>query len=213
MKILVALALSLCTAVAQADVLEVNIWKPAMGGMPGTIAAAQEGKAIIEEAGGNVSIGIDLDGSLHFVTYHDNWADWASLQGKMSESAAWNNFVGRWMAAPSAELADNYLLDAVVSDEGGDVYQVSVWEAMPGGSTEMFMVAARAAEIHKKMGAAVSIFADQMGRLHYAMNFEDWDAWAKFQDTESAEWAAFWAEIQKDPKATLMHVYTASELD
>jgi hypothetical protein len=212
---LIALTLALFTSLASAQVLEVNIWKPKMGGMGGTIAAAQKGAAIVREAGGNASVGLDLDGSIHFVTFHENWADWAKLQDQMSKSEAWDAFVSEWVADPAAELAENYLLNTPMpgSGDGGDVYQVFIWEAMPGRSGDMFKAAAMAKALHEKDGASVDIHVDQMGRLHYVTNFESWEAWAKFQDAEHAEFDELMAELQKDPRATLVEVYTASMLD
>ncbi len=215
MRMLLALTLALFTSVASAQVLEVNIWKPKMGGMAGTIAAAQKGAAIVREAGGNAGVGLDLEGSIHFVTFHENWADWAKLQDQMSKSEAWDAFVAEWIADPAAELADNYLLNTPMASgtDGGDVYQVFIFEAMPGRSGDMFKAGAMAKALHEKDGAMVDIHVDQMGRMHYAMGFESWEAWAKFQDAEHKEFDQFMAELEKDPRAELVKVYTASMLD
>jgi len=148
-KALAAFCLVLASSLTNAQVLEVNIWKPKLGG---TIAAAQKEAALINEAGGSAS-------------------------------------------------------------GDGDVYQVFIWEPMPGRSADLYRAAAQAKALHEKDGAAVTIHSDQMGHLHYSMNFKTWEDWAKFQDAEHAEFDAFMAEVQKDPSGALIEVYTASILD
>jgi hypothetical protein len=212
-KALAAFCLVIASSLANAQVLEVNIWKPKLGGTGGTIAAAQKGAALINEAGGSASVGLDLDGSIHFVTSHENWADWAALQSKLSKSEAWDAFVAEWIADPAAELAENYLLNTPMPGGDGDVYQVFIWEPMPGRSADLYRAAAQAKALHEKDGAAVTIHSDQMGHLHYSMNFKTWEDWAKFQDADHAEFDAFMAEVQKDPSGALIEVYTASILD
>ena len=59
-------------------------------------------------------------------------------------------------------------------------------------------------------GAAVTILTDQMNRMHYVMNFANWDVWAKFQDADHPEFEAFMQKQQQDPTARLITVYTAS---
>ena len=210
MKTLVALALTLITSVASAQVLEVNIWKPAMGGSEATMAAAREARSIIEKEGGNASIGVDLDGTLHFVTFHDNWAGWAAQTAKLENSKAWGEFIARWNADPAAELIENYLLNTPVSGGDGDVYQVFIWEAVPGRGPDMFQAGVEAKALHEKDGAAVTIHFDQMNLMHYVMNFESWDAWAKFQDADHPEFEAWMQKQQQNPTARLVKVYTAS---
>ena len=211
MRILTALALTLFTSLAGAQVLEVNIWKPKMGGVPGTLAAANEARGIIEKAGGGASIGVDLDGNVHFATYHDNWAGWAKQAAKLEKDKAWSAFLAKWNSDPSAELVENYLLNTpVAGDDDGEVYQVFIWEAEPGRVADMMKAGAEAKALHEKDGAAVSIHVDQMNRMHYAMSFADWDAWAKFQDADHPEFEAWMSKRQQDPTARLVKVYTAS---
>ena len=210
MKFLRALALTLCTSVAGAQVLEVNIWKPGMGGAEATMAAAKEAQAIIAKEGGSASIGLDLDGSLHFVTNHDNWAGWAKQAGKLESSKAWSAFIAKWNADPAAELVENYLLNTPIAGDDGDVYQVFIWEAIPGRGPGMFQAAVEAKALHEKGGAAVTIHVDQMNLMHYVMNFASWEAWAKFQDADHPEFEAWMQKQQQDPTARLVKVYTAA---
>jgi hypothetical protein len=210
MKSLLALVLALFTSVAGAQVLEVNIWKPKMGGMEATMAAANEARSIIEKEGGNASVGFDLDGTLHFVTTHDNWAGWAAQTKKLENSKAWSAFIAKWNADPAAELIENYLLNTPVPGADGDVYQVFIWEAVPGRGAEMFQAGVEAKALHEKDGAAVTIHVDQMNLMHYVMNFASWDAWAKFQDADHPEFEAWMQKQQKNPTARLVKVYTAA---
>jgi hypothetical protein len=166
---------------------------------------------MIEKAGGSASIGVDLDGNVHFATYHDNWAGWAKQNAKLREDKAWTSFLAKWSEDPAAEVVDNYLLNTPVgSDDEGNVYQVFIWEATPGRVADMMGAGVEARALHEKAGASVSIHVDQMNRMHYAMNFADWDAWAKFQDAEHPEFEAWMRKRQADPTARLVKVYTAS---
>jgi hypothetical protein len=210
MRLLLVIALTLFTSLAGAQVLEVNVWKPKMGGAAGTQAAAKEAQAIIAKAGGNASIGIDRDGTLHFVTNHDNWAGWAAQSAKLEKNEAWTSFIAKWNADPSAELIENYLLNTPVAGDDGDVYQVFIWEAELGRGSDMFQAGVQAKALHEKDGAAVTIHFDQMNHMHYVMNFESWDAWAKFQDADHPEFEAFMQKQQQNPTARLIKVYTAS---
>ncbi len=210
MRLLIVIALTLFTSLAGAQVLEVNIWKPKMGGSMGTLTAAKEAQAIIAKEGGNASIGVALDGTLHFVTNHDNWAGWAAQTAKLEKSKAWTSFIAKWNADPSAGLVENYLLNTPVAGDDGDVYQVFIWEAELGRGPDMFQAGVQAKALHEKGGAAVTIHLDQMNHMHYVMNFESWDAWAKFQDADHPEFEAFMQKQQQNPTARLIKVYTAS---
>lgn len=210
MRSILVIALSLFTSLAGAQVLEVNVWKPKMGGAAGTMAAAKEAQAIIAKAGGSAIIGVDRDGTLHFVTNHDNWAGWAAHIAKLEKNEAWTSFIARWNADPSAELIENYLLNTPVAGDDGDVYQVFIWQAELGRGSDMLQAGVQAKALHEKDGAAVTIHLDQMNRMHYVMNFANWDAWAKFQDADHPEFQAFMQKLQEDPTARLVKVYTAS---
>ena len=210
MRVLLAIVLTLLTSLASAQVLEVNLWKPQMGGAAGTLAAAKEAQGIIAKAEGNASIGVDLDGTLHFVTTHENWAEWAAQTAKLEKNDSWTSFIAKWSADPSAELIENYLLNTQVAGGEGDVYQVFIWEAELGRAPDMFQAGVQAKALHEKDGAAVTILTDQMNRMHYVMNFANWDAWAKFQDADHPEFEAFMQKQQQDPTARLITVYTAS---
>ena len=79
MKILLASALLLCSSIGWAQVLEVNIWQPMPGMSEQTIAYAKEAEGIANDLGGGALVGQDRNGSLHFVTTHKNWAEWAAF--------------------------------------------------------------------------------------------------------------------------------------
>jgi hypothetical protein len=209
-KILLAGILLLTTSLASAQVLEVNIWQPKMGGAAATMAAAEEARGIIEKMGGNVQVGLDLDGTLHFVTSHENWAGWAAQTQALEKNATWTAFITRWNADPGAKLVENYLLNTPVPGDDGDVYQVFIWEPNPGRGADLFQAGVQAKALHEKDGAAVTMHVDQMNRIHYVMNFANWDAWAKFQDAAHPEFEAFMRKQNEDPKGRLVKVYTAA---
>lgn len=210
MKLLIAAFLAFFTSVVSAQVLEVTIWQPHAGGSAATLAAGKEAQSIIAEAGGTAGVAMDLDGSFHFFTSHENWAAWAAQTSKLAKNEAWNAFAARWNDDPAATRKENYLLNTPSPGGNGDVYQVFIWEALPGGSAGLFKSAMEAKALHEKDGAAVTIHSDQMNRLHYAMNFDSWEAWAKFQDADHKEFDAYMQKAMENPRATLIKVYTAS---
>lgn len=209
MRILIASLLLVCSSIAGAQVLEVNIWEPMPGMGEKTVEYAKEGTGIIKELGGSASVAQDRDGSLHFVTNHKNWAEWAALQKKLSDSKAWTNFVARFSAKPSATLTNNYLLNTAAPGKDGAVYQVFIWQPELGRGADLFQAGMEAKAIHEKDGAAVTIHADQMQNMHYVMGFDTWAAWAKFQDSPHPEFQAFMQKRSKDPGGRLINVYTA----
>jgi hypothetical protein len=212
MKKLLASVLLLCSSFAGAQVLEVNIWQPLPGMAEKMAEDAREGAAIANKHGGGATLGLDRSGSLHFVTSHKNWADWATYQKKTSNDKAWTSFVARFNANPSATLLNNYLLNTPAPGGIGSVYQVFIWKPELGRGTELFKAGMKAKAIHEKDGAAVTIHTDQMQNMHYVMNFDSWEAWGKFQDSPHPEFQAFMQEQSKNPAGRLIEVYTASEL-
>ena len=208
---LIASVLLVCSSIAGAQVLEVNIWQPMPGMAQKTVEYAMEGAGIVEELGGNATVGQDRDGSLHFVTNHKNWSAWAAFQKKMSGSKAWASFLAKINAKPSATLINNYLLNTPVPGKEGSVYQVFIWQPELGRGADLFQAGMKAKAIHEKDGAAVTIHADQMQNMHYVMNFDSWEAWAKFQDSPHPEFQAFMQERSEDPAGRLLKVYTASQ--
>ena len=211
MKTLIASLLLLCSSLAVAQVLEVNIWQPIPGMGEQTVKYAKEGQAIVKELGGSAMVGQDRDGSLHFVTSHKNWADWAAFQKMRSEIKAWTSFLARIGAKPSATLVNNYLLTTPSPGKDGSVYQVFIWQPELGRGADLFQAGMKAKATHEADGAAVSIHADQMQNMHYVMNFDSWEAWAKFQDSPHPEFQAFMQQQSRNPSGRMIKVYTASE--
>jgi hypothetical protein len=209
MKKLIASVLLLCASLANAQVVEVNIWKPMPGMAEKTIKYAKEGEAIIDGLGVEAMVGQAMDGTMHFATSHKNWADWAAFQKKLRGSEAWSSFVARFNANPSAELTDNYLLNTPAPGKDGPVYQVFIWAPELGRGADLFEAGMKAKAIHEKDGSSVTIHSDQMQNMHYVMNFDSWEAWAKFQDSPHPEFQQFMQERSKDPAGRLIKVYTA----
>ena len=204
--------LLLISSLATADVLEVNIYKSMPGKGQTTIQYGQEAKAIQEKLGGSVILGAALDGRMHYAMRFDNWAAWSEFGAKLHGSEEWTAFIAKISKNPSADLEENYLLNSAGPLATGGVYQVFIWEPELGRGGDLFQNAAKAEAIHEKTGADVSILSDQLNNLHYVMFFENWDAWAKFQDTPNAEFQAFMQEASQNPAAKLVKVYTATSL-
>ena len=76
------------------------------------------------------------------------------------------------------------------------VTEVRMFEATPGHGADLMKAAVEARAIQQKLGATPFIGTDQMGRMHYVLQFPDWAAWAVFEDKlrASKDWAAFLAK-------------------
>lgn len=209
--ILIGLLLSI-SSFAMGDILEVNIWKPLPGKNSLMFQYGQEIRAIHEALGANVQIGADFEGRMHYVLTFENWAEWAKFVAKADASEAVAAFFAKASQNPSAQVEDNYLLNVAAPGGDGSVYQVFIWQPELGRGDDLFEAAMEARTIHEKAGASVGIYYDQLNRMHYGMSFENWDAWAKFQDTPNEEFAAFMQKQNQNPTARLVKVYTASNL-
>ncbi len=209
--IVIGLLLSI-SAFAQADVLDVNIWKSMPGKAPLTFQYGAEARAIHQDLGADVIIGADTDGRMHYVLTFENWAEWAKFGAKAQASEEVAAFFTNANQNPSAQLEDNYLLNVAAPGGDGSVYQVFIWQPELGRGGDLFEAATEAKAIHEKRGASVGILFDQLNRMHYLMGFESWDAWAKFQDTPNEEFAEFMQKQNQDPTARLVKVYTANNL-
>ena len=93
------------------------------------------------------------------------------------------------------------------------VTQVTLWEPLPGKSSEMIATAAKGVTLSEKLGLQPGLALDTHGRLHYITSFEDWDAWAKFQARAAADPAmqAFIADYTKNPSATQLESFMLDE--
>jgi uncharacterized protein (DUF1330 family) len=210
MRVLIASVLLLCSSMVYAQVVDVDIWEPMPGMGEKTVEYAKEAEKIVKSLGGNAMVGQERDGSVHFASEYKNWTAWAAFQKKLSSSKAWGSFVAKFSANPSATLSKNYLLNTPSPGKDGPVYQVFVWHAELGRGTDLIQSAMKAKAIHQKDGAAVTIHIDQMQDMHYVMNFDSWEAWAKFQDSPHPEFQAFMQQQSKDSTGSLIEVYTAS---
>ena len=210
MRVLIASLILLCSSLASAQVLEVNIWQPMPGMAEKTVQHAKEAEGIVNELGGNAEVGQDRNGSLHFVTSHKNWAEWAAFQKKRTGSKAWASFLTKISDKPSATLVENYLLNTPAPGKNGAVYQVYIWQPELGRGADLFQAGMKAKAIHEKEGVAVTIHTDQIQNMHYVMNYDSWEAWAKFQDSPHPEFQAFMQELSKNPSGRMIKVYTAS---
>lgn len=102
-----------------------------------------------------------------------------------------------------------FLIALLSGGAWADVAVVNIWEALPGKSSQLFQNGMEAKAIHEKLGATVSIAADQDGNMHYAVAFDSWEALGKFQDAgaTSEEWQTFWQRVSMEPTAELLRSY------
>jgi len=209
----VSLLLVTCAApMAAAEVLQVNIFKPMPGNGAQTFAYGQEAKAIHEKLGGNVMVGADTEGRMHYAVTFENWAEWAKFRAKVNASKEITAFNKKVAANPSADLEDQYLLNVPSPGGVGAVYQVFIWEPMPGRTGQLVQSGMQAEAILEKAGADVAINVDQLNRMHFIISFDTWEAWAKFSDTPNEEFQQFMATQGENPNGILIKSYLAESL-
>ena len=214
MRLMIAAATLLVCSLAHSAALNVTIWQPYPGKTSLMMEQAMAAKAIQEKLGATVTMGLENTGRMHYaVGGFDNWQAWAKYAAKLQASAEWAAWLERAQANPGSAQEENYLLNVLPgSNGGGTTYQVFIWEPRDGRINELLAAAAEAKAIHEKAGARVGINVDQMQRMHYVMNFDDLDHWAKMQDTPNPEFEAFLERQRANPAADLVEVYTANRM-
>ena len=99
-----------------------------------------------------------------------------------------------------------------------EIVEVYRWEAYPGRKADMLAKMQQAAEIHTALGANIQINALDIGstqNLDYVMRYDDLASWGESRDknTESAEWAAFYASVASNPAGKLVASFSAVNND
>ena len=212
MKIFALGLLLSMSSFAVAEVLVVNIFKSMPGKNQLTLQYGQEAKAIQNELGSKITLGVDMEGRMHVARGFKNWAAWATFGKKLQASEEWAAFLEKINKDPSAVLEDNYMMNTPVPGKVGAVYQVFIFEPVIGRGSDLFQSAMQAKALHEKAGARVSINIDQLQKLHYVLSYDSWDDWAKMQDTPNPEFQAFMKKQGEDPKGKLVKVYTAESM-
>jgi hypothetical protein len=212
LKIICLLLVASAAPIAAAEVLQVNIYKPTPGNSAQTFANGQEARAIHQKLGGNVIIGADTEGRMHYVLTFENWAAWAKFSAKIDASKEATAFNQKIATNPSAELEDQYLLNVPSPGGVGAVYQVFIWEPLPGRAGQLIQSGMKAEAILEKSGADIAINVDQLNRMHFIVSFDNWDAWAKFSDTPNEEFQQFMATQGENPNGILVKVYLAESI-
>jgi hypothetical protein len=121
----------------------------------------------------------------------------------------------------SMKILRNILLTTILSFTAftySDVAEVYQWKAFPGKSAEMMESMERAAEIHRKQGAHVSIDAHNVGStqlVNYVLRWDDGASYAATKDaqTNSEEWVEFWAESSANPSGEMMASFQGANID
>ena len=99
-----------------------------------------------------------------------------------------------------------------------EIVEVYRWEAYPGRQADMLATMQQAAEIHTALGANIQINALDIGstqNLDYVMRYDDLASWGESRDknTDSAEWAAFYASVASNPAGKLVASFSAANSD
>ncbi len=214
--LLFMLASVMLVGFARAEVMEVTIWKPLAGvpnSGPDTFESGLRAKEIQEKHGGEVSVARDMRGRMHFAVAHESWAAWNQWWNKLNDDPKNTAFWQEVNGSPTADQVDHYLLNVVASGKSGPVYEVFIWEPMPGQLERLLEAGVGAKAVHDKSeGVSVSVAVDRLQRMHYILQFEGWDAYAKYWDTPNPEFDAYMAKQNADPSGRLIKKYTGSNL-
>ena len=213
MKSLLTAILLTFSVSAMGQALIVNVFEPLPGGAQQTAAYAQEAKAIHEAMGAGVTIGMTVDGKMHYGVAQDSWASYGRWAQSLAANSDWQAFQRKINADPSAVQTDNHILYTVAAGENvgaGGVYQVYIWEPNEGKVGQLMQGGIGAKPIHEKVGAKVTVLRDELNRMHYVMMFDSWEAWGQFQDTPNPEFNAYMQERTAEAAGRLIEVYTAT---
>ncbi len=206
--------LILCST-TQAQVMEVFIWEPLAGvanSGPQLFENGLKAKAVQEKHGAQISVARDQMGRMHFALTYDSYAAMVKFYNALQKDEANAAFWKDANAKPVADMVASYLLDVVTPGKGGSVYEVFVWQPLPGKVNDMVEAGMGAVPIHEKAGARVSIAMDRLNRMHYILQFENWDQHAKYWDTPNPEFAEYMEKVSKKPSAELVKTYRGTEL-
>ena len=195
MKSIIAAVILIFPSSAFAQVASVNVYQPVPGGAQLTAEYFQEAKVILQAAGAQVLMSIDLKGTYRFATLFDNWEAYGRFAQSLPTNESWGAFQNKVAGTPAAIQTDNLLLNqrAAATTPGtgpGTVTQTIVWEPTTGTMAQLVEGAMGAKPIHERAGARVSVYTGG-GRLYYRMSFENFEAWGKSRDTPNPEFQAY----------------------
>ena len=119
------------------------------------------------------------------------------------------------------KILRNILITTIMSFTAftySDIAEVYQWKAFPGKNAEMMQSMAKAAAIHTKQGAHVSIDAHNVGStqlVNYLLRWDDGASYAASKDaqTNSEEWVEFWAESSANPSGEMMASFQGVNID
>lgn len=219
MKSVIAGIIFIFSSSALADVLAVNEFQPLAGGTPKTISYMMEARAIHQSMGGAVGISLHTTGNLTYSLAFENWEAYGVFTKAQNTNEAWQAFLAKISADPSATQIENYLLTSITTGaprNEGNVFQVFIWEPEAGqGAVQSLVQGALGAKpIHERAGADVSAYTDLLGNMYYIMSYDDVEAWGKAADTPNPEFNAYMQELGASggPNGTMVRVITATSL-
>ena len=199
MKSIIAALILIFPSSAFAQVVSVNVYQPVPGGAQLTAEYFQEARVILQAAGAQVTMSLDLKGTFRFATSFDNWEAYGRFAQSLPTNQSWGAFLNKVAGNPSATQTDNLLLNQIAAETNpvtgpGTVTQVFVWEPTGGTMAQLIEGAMGAKPIHERAGASVSVSAGG-GRMYYLMRFENFEAWGKNRDTPNPEFLAYFQSL------------------
>jgi hypothetical protein len=205
------------SATTHAAVSSVFVWDAPPGGDAAMIETAMQAKAIHEKLGARVFVGMDQRGRMHYGVSFESSAARGAFFDKSQASEEFTALMNKASQADKAatmKKAFNMTVFLGSGGAGGKVIMVFQYEPDPGRIGDVIAKMAEAKAIHEKLGATVSVNADEEGRVHYVMNFANWEAQGKFSDSVagSEDYRAFLADYNENPFAELKNVYRVTML-
>lgn len=195
MRLLIALSLLCFSTFGHAQVLVVNLYQPLPGKAGLTASYMHEAQEIHSSLGLQTSFSSDLAGMYRYNMLFDNYEAFGKYVTTLNSSPAWQAFLAKTGASPSATQVDNLLLNqrrAGPAVSPGMVTQVTVWEAPPGNMPRMLEAAMGSVAHHERQGAAgVSVWSEGNTTMYYATHHESMEEWGKFRDTPNPGFNAY----------------------
>ena len=89
-----------------------------------------------------------------------------------------------------------------------EILEVYNWKANPGQAQKMLSVMNESAEIHRALGAQVTINLLDVGsenQVDYVVRFDDMKQWGSFKDSLATDkkWNDLWAKVSRKPTGEL----------
>ena len=214
MKKVIFALLILGTVQVKADVAVSNIWSALPGKGSELVQNVMEARAIHEKMGAEVTLFVDHENNIHYVTGFSDWGAWGKFLDSAPDNKEWQEFWQRASEGGAAELSKTFMLEAPVTAKSQPVHMVFSWDVQQGKTPEFLALCQQSKVIHERLGASVGMNVDELANVHYEMSFESWAAYGEFSQKLAAdnEWQKFFTAANAKPTAELVKVWRLSRM-